>query len=200
MISRNFKSIMIDFQSTLFRQNVLNNLVELEDTNRVASAFNEYVTQAVDRVCIISKPTGRIKNKGAPWFDKECRQQRAVAIQAGHRVESIEDRQTQNEACRQYRTHKQRKRREYFNNCIRSIVDIYQSDRSKVWQTIQKLSGLNCDYIGPSDNEFFYHFKNISDFHTEDSLNPDYEATALKFLQKNIILVVMYITRLWNIM
>ena len=86
---KELKSIMIDFQSTLFRQNVLNTLVELEDTNRVASAFNEYVTQAVDRVCIISKPTGRVKNKGAPWFDKECRQKRAVAIQAGHRVESI---------------------------------------------------------------------------------------------------------------
>ena len=173
---------MIDFQSTLFRQNVLNTLVELEDTNRVASAISEYVTQAVDRVCIISKPTSRVKNKGAPWFDKECRQKRAV--QAGHQVESIGDRQTQIEAYRQYRTHKQRKRREYFSNCVRSIVDIYQSDRSKVWHTIQKLSGPNCDYIGPSDNEFFYHFKNMSDFHTEDSFNPDYEATALKFLQQ----------------
>ena len=88
--------------------NILNTLVELEDTNGVASAFNEYVTQAVDRVCVISKPTGRVKNNGAPWFDKECRQKRAVAIQAGHRVESIGDRQTQIEACRQYRTHTQR--------------------------------------------------------------------------------------------
>ena len=34
---KELKSIMIDFQSTLFRQNVLNTLV---DTNRVASAFN----------------------------------------------------------------------------------------------------------------------------------------------------------------
>ena len=175
---------MIDFQSTLFRQNVLNTLVELEDTNRVAFAFNEYVTQAVDRVCIISKPTGRVKDKGAPWFNKECRQKRTVAIQAGHRVESTEDRQTQIEACRQYRAHKQRKRREYLSNCVRSIVDIYQSDRSKVWQIIQKLSGPNCDYIGPSDNEFFYHFKNKSGFQTEDSFNPDNGATALKFLHQ----------------
>ena len=142
---KEFKSIMIDFQSTQFRQNVLNTLVELEDTNRVASAFNKYVTEAVERVSKISKPTGRVKNKGAPWFDKECRQKRAVAIQAGHWVESIVDRQTQIEACRHYRTHKQRKRREYFSNCIRSIADIYQSDRSKVWQTLKKLSGPNCD-------------------------------------------------------
>ena len=69
---KELESIMIDFQSTLFRQNVPNTLVELEDTNRVASAFNEYVTQAVERVCKIPKPTGTVKIKGAPCSTKNA--------------------------------------------------------------------------------------------------------------------------------
>ena len=95
---------------------------------------------SVDRVCRISTSANRANNSGAPWFDKECTEKRALAIQAGHRAECAQDRQMQIKACQVYRAHKQRKRRQYYNNCVLRILDTYECDRSKLWKTIESLS------------------------------------------------------------
>ena len=160
------KHVLCDNQSSQYRQNLINALVELEDTNHIASRFNDYVTQAVDRVCRISTPANRVKRNGAPWFDKVCREKRSLAIQAGHRVECAKDRQIQIEACRDYRAHKQRRQRQHYKNCVLKITDTYKSDRSKLWKTIESLSRSNCQTIAPSGNDFLEHFKSISHLHT----------------------------------
>ena len=71
---QNLQVVMTEIQSLEDRnQALINALVELDDTNTVASHFSHNVTQAVDRVCRISTSTNRAKNNGAPWFDKESR-------------------------------------------------------------------------------------------------------------------------------
>ena len=125
---------MTDYQSLKFRQALINSLVELEDTNTVASHFSDYITQAVERVCRTSTSTNRAKSNGAPWFDKECRNKRDLAIQAGHNVECAEDRQMQIEACRDYRAHKKMREIQYYNNCVVQIVDTYVSNWYKLWK------------------------------------------------------------------
>ena len=178
------KYVLADNQSLQYRQELIDALVELEDTNQVASLFCDYITQAVDRVCRISSPANRVKRNGAPWFDMVCRYKRSLAIQAGHRVECAEDRQLQIEACQDYRAHKQRKRREHFKNCVLRIVHTYESDRSKLWKTIETLSQSHCQNTAPSGNDFLEHFKSMSDSQTNNDFSSEYESVALAFLRQ----------------
>ena len=65
-------------------------LSELKDTNFVAELFIAYPLQAADRVCTASTTVNKAKFNGAPWFERECRDKRSIAIKAGHRVDSYE--------------------------------------------------------------------------------------------------------------
>ena len=143
-----------------------------------------YLSQAVERVCKVSVSTTIVKSNGAPWFDKECREKRSLAIQAGHRSECEIDREIQIAACKNYRAHKQRKRRQYYNDCVQLIIDKYESDRSNVWKTIEKLSQTRGDYASPSDNDFYEYFKDMADIQPDVSFNSVYETTALNFLHQ----------------
>ena len=175
--------MITDNQSLKYRQALINALVELDDINTVASHSSHYVTQAVDHVCRIST-ANKAKNSGAPWFDKECREKRALAIQAGHRVECAQDRQMQIKACQLYRAHKQRKRRQYYNNCVLGILDTYECDRSKLWKTIESLSRSQYQHVTPSGDEFFQHFKNMSNLQANSKFSSEYESVALAFLHQ----------------
>ena len=103
--------VIKDDQSQNHRQVFLDVLVDLSDTNEVAGLFSLYLSQAIERVCRISKPTGRAKSNGAPWFYKECKEKRSPAIQAVHRVECNADREMHMVACKNDRALKHRKRR-----------------------------------------------------------------------------------------
>ena len=123
--------------------------------HEVAGLFSLYLSQAIERVCQTSKPAGRAKSNGAPWFDKECKEKRSLAMQAGHRVECNADREMHMVACKNYRALEQRKRRQYHNDCVRIIVDKYRSDKSNVLKTIETLSNSRDNYDGPSNSAFF---------------------------------------------
>ena len=182
----NLNYIIRDALSERYRDKFLAALSELKDTNMVAELFMAYLTQAVDRVCTVSTTTGRAKFKvnGAPWFDRECREKRSLAIEAGHRVECDKDREIQIAACKDYRAHKQRKRRQYYNNCVRTIIDVYESNKSDVWKTIENLSRSRDNSIGPTDDDFFKYFKDMADIEPDNSFNTAYELVALNFLHK----------------
>ena len=87
-------------------------------------------------------------------------------------------------ACKTYRAHKQRKRRKYYNDCVQLIIDKYESDRSNVWKTIEKLSKTRDDYASPSDDDFYEYFKDMADIQPDVSFNSVYETTALNFLHQ----------------
>ena len=180
----NLNYVMNDAISEQHREEFLAALSELKDTDLVAELFSAYLSQAVDRVCTGATITNRAKSNGAPWFDRECRDKRSIAIKAGHRVECDKDKENQIKACKDYRAHKQRKRRQYYNNCTRTIVDVYESNRSDVWKTIERLSKSRDNNIGPSDDDFFKYFKDMADIQLDDSFNTSYESIAIDFLHQ----------------
>ena len=180
----NLEYVLNDALPEKHREQFLAALSELRDTNFVAELFSAYLLQAVDRFCTASTTVNRVKFNGAPWFDRECRDKRSIAIKAGHRVENEKDRENQIKACKDYRAHKQRKWRQYYNNCVQTIVDVYKSHRSDVWKTIEKLSKFRDNDTCPSDDDFFIYFKDMADIQPNDSFNPAYEAIALDFLHQ----------------
>ena len=67
-------SVMKDAQSKKHRERVIDALSELADTTSVATLFNNFLTQAIERVCCVTNPAVRGKVNKAPWFDTECRE------------------------------------------------------------------------------------------------------------------------------
>ena len=122
----NLDYVLNDALSEKHREQFLAALSELKDTNFVAELFSAYLLQAVDHVCTASTTVNRVKFNGVPWFDRECRDKRSIAIKAGHRVENEKDRGNKIKACKDYRAHKERKRRQYYNNCVQTIVDVFR--------------------------------------------------------------------------
>ena len=95
------------------RNDLLVTMSELRETDTVAHAFDQFLYQAVIRNC--QYMTSNYSNKHTrklPWYDKECRSKRAIVIQAGERVQCEADRIIHNDACRDYRACKQKKKRE----------------------------------------------------------------------------------------
>ena len=131
---------LIDQESQNHRQRLINALSDLKDSNCVASLFNKYLTQAAERVFRTTSSTGRGKCHRVPWFERECRDKRYLAIKSGHRVESSHDRDMQIAACRAYRATKQRKKRQYYHDCVNTIIEAYRYDRLNVWKTIERLT------------------------------------------------------------
>ena len=80
----------------------------LDDTDIVANKFDQYITQACDRV-FTKVPCVRRNKKGPAWYDSECWLKRSQAIEAGERVTDPEQKQRQLAACREYRATKQSK-------------------------------------------------------------------------------------------
>ena len=165
------------------RRPVKDVLSELADTTSVATLFNNFLSQAIERVCCVTDPAVRGKINKAPWFDKECREKRSRAIEAGHRADCTTDRRKQLEACKDYRADKQRKQRQYHAECVRTIIETYESNRSMVWKTIGRISRSYNNHCSPSDNEFYEYFQSMSTPNKEMCFNLEYETVALKFLQ-----------------
>ena len=97
-----------------YRNELLVTISELRKTDAVADAVDQYLYQAVTRNChYMTSNYSHKHTRKLPWYDKECRSKRAIAIQAGERVQCEADRIIQNNACRDYRASKQKKKREY---------------------------------------------------------------------------------------
>ena len=83
---------------------------------------------------------------------------------------------------------------QYYNNCVRTIIDVYESNRSDVWKTIENLSRHRDNSIGPPDDDFVKYLKDASDIKPDNSFNTAYELVALNFLQRGNVVGIC----LWN--
>ena len=105
----NIKHAFTDSDGQSALKNFNDSLADLSETNQVALALNNYISQAIARVCRPCRPkTKKIKN-GPRWFDNRCRQLRSEAVRAGERVMCETDRENLITKCKEYRSHKQRK-------------------------------------------------------------------------------------------
>ena len=125
------------------------------DTNILAHRYTDYLKQAYDRIFKIK----RIKqtSKKVNWFDKECRDLRQKAVNAGARAVTNDEKEYLVTCCRQYRACKQRKKRQYIASCFDKIESAYNSNKSTVWKTISSLCPNNISM--PHHDDFYIHFK-----------------------------------------
>ena len=101
-----------------------------------------------------------------------------------HRVESSHDRDMQIAVCREYRAAKQRKKRQYYNDCVNTIIEAYSYVRLSVWKTIEMLTDTQFDKTRPTDNELLEYFRSMSEPQPTHDFNVRYESIALDFLNQ----------------
>ena len=157
-------------------------ICNLEDTNTIASNYGKYFSQACH--CIFRQKAVKIRKRTGPlWFDAECRSKRIKAITAGEKVMDEADRLNLLEKCCEYRAIKQRKRHAFQQNCMRRIDDIYNYNRGELWKEFNKLlpTGMNTNM--PSGDEFFEHFKSMSQTKVDFLFDYSYEDKATKWLE-----------------
>ena len=75
-------------------------------------------------------------------------------IKAGERAYTVNQREQQNVLCREYRACKQRKQRQHNKKCIEDIKNAYNTNRSVMWQVINRLSHSYSSASEPSDQKF----------------------------------------------
>ena len=122
---------------------------ELKCSDHVAILLNNLVTQACDKVC-------------TPWYDNECRQKRSLAIRASEWIYNEHDREILAKACKNYRSYKQRKKRQYFHRCLNKLEDASFNEKGMLWNTINSLSKTNNKYDEPTGQDLVFHFQQLS--------------------------------------
>ena len=77
-------------------------IVNLDNTNDVASIFSSYFNQACQRLFHVkSTKVNRHNHRMPRWFDAECRAKRTEAIKAGERVFTKDDETNLLQSCRE---------------------------------------------------------------------------------------------------
>ena len=163
---------------------VNDSLAELTNTNAVAENLNDYVMQACNRACELKPARAPGMKKPLPWYDEECKSKRAEAIKAGERVENYLDRQNLFEKCQQYRSCKQRKRRNFHSECLKRIEYTYRYDKSNLWSVLNEISRGTGSVIPLTGDELYNHFAALSIPPKLDNVNFEYEAGAVAFLER----------------
>ena len=101
-------------------------IVNLDNTNDVASKFSTYFSQACQRLFDVKSTKVNRHNHTRPrWFDAECRAKRTEAIKAGERVITKDDETNLLQSCREYRAIKQKKQRIFEQSCFQKIKDTF---------------------------------------------------------------------------
>ena len=110
-------------------------IVNLENTNDVASKFSTYFDQACQRLFHV-KSTNMHNHTRPRWFDAECRAKRTETIKAGERVITKGDETNLLQSCREYRAIKQKKQRTFEQSCIQKIEETFGTNRSNLWKIL----------------------------------------------------------------
>ena len=125
---------------------------ERNSPDHVAKFLNNLVTQV---------PATRCRPNSVPWYDNECRQKCFLAIKAGERIFYEREREILAKACKNYRSCKQRKRRQYFHRCLNKYEEAYFNDRDKLWNTINIFIKTSNTYDEPTGQDSVIHFRQL---------------------------------------
>ena len=171
-----------DNESEISLNSLLQCITNLCDTNVIAEKYDDYISQACQRVFKFSS-CNRQNNKYVPPLYNECRHKISLAIKAGERVYSVMERENQNQIafCREYKACKQRKHREYNRKCIEDIRTACDTNRCAMWQVINRFSHNYANE--PDDQEFYHHFKELCIPQNAGYFCDEYEMMAMDFLK-----------------
>ena len=86
--------------------------------------------------------------------------------------------------CREYRSMKQRKQREYRRKCLESIEYAYKHDRQSMWKVLKNIDNEHKVRIEPHDDEFYIFFKTLSSTNDLIYFDEKYEHEAKLFLRE----------------
>ena len=185
--------LLEDDISKHYYQEFLSEMIQLGNAENVAGLFHAYIQQACDRLFKKRHVRPQRGSKKPSWYDKNCHELRHIAITAGERIDNEHERNLCIEACKNYRSYKQRMRRSYYHDCLKKIESTYIHDRSNLWNVLSELSpNLNAEII-PDKNEFYTYYKS----HSEARINPffdyQYEKYACEYIRnKHIATAVSY--------
>ena len=180
------KTAITDFTSMEYRNDYTQSLSRIDNTDLVAKKFDSFISQACQRVFHLKEIRQVRGYKNAKWFDTECKHLRALAIQAGERMNSDTDKHLFAQACKAYRSCKQRKKREYRLHCVSNMDHILQNSPSDLWKFIDRVQLKNCNTNEPSGDEFYQHFDNLTKPIIDSNFEKDYEKMAKTFLDNYV--------------
>ena len=153
----NFKTILNDDISNIYFTNINDALLELKDTYQIATAVNELITQVTDRAIRFTRGTRRSRGMAPRWYDAECRRLRSLAVKAGERLTSDDDRANLTVICKQYKSCKQKKKRSHRNDNIRMIEQ--SSNSTDFWKVLNNICPSSKPANQPTGTEFVEYFK-----------------------------------------
>ena len=88
--------------------------------------------------------------------------------------------------CREYRSMKQRKQREYRRKCLESIEYAYKHDRQSMWKVLKNIDSEHKVSIEPHDDEFFKTLSSTNDLiYFDENMN-----MKLNYFYVNTIILV----------
>jgi hypothetical protein len=135
-------------------------MADMNAPDVVGLALTRCVSQVLERICQVSYANKNKKQSGARWYDKELRQLRGAAIQAGERIETVEDFNELKTKTAVYKSTKQRKQRSFKYKCIENIKNMYGTDKRKFWKLLSDASSRNGNEDrAPTQSEFLGYFK-----------------------------------------
>ena len=166
-----------------YRTAFRNTIINMESSNQVASKFDEYSNQAIERVCDVIK-VKPYRQRGPIWFDKECKIQRHLAIKAGERVKTKRDNVNLMDRCREYRAIKQKKERNYKKYCADRITNQFHTNKSDMWKLLSTFSPSKDQINMPSGDAFFEQFTRLSQPAQCPYFDYTYEHNAIRYLSE----------------
>ena len=161
-------------------------IVNLDNTNDVASKFSTYFNQACQRLFDVKSTKVNRHNHTRPrWFDAECRAKRTEAIKAGERVITKDDETNLLQSCGEYRAIKQKKQRIFEQLCIQKIEDTFRTNRSNLWKILNRLSPCANNTNMPCNDDFYRHFKCMAQCELNTNFDYNYESDAIRYLESH---------------
>ena len=181
----NIQHALCDEISVPFHEQIQQALSDGVSTDHVANAVNALVGQACERACTTkSNAFVKHKYKGPGWYDKECRLKRSQAVKAGERVVTDEQRIELENRCREYRSCKQRKKRNFKESCIEKIEQIFMHNKSDMWGNFNNICQAQFSSDEPTASEFYDHFSKMAQAPNELFFNKEFYRHVKDFLRR----------------
>ena len=177
-----FQSALVDCQSQVYRQDILNQMVLMNSCNDLAESLNCYITQAADRTFEKIRPRKLKHNNSPAWYDHECRLLRSEAIRAGERASTNHDFNDLYSKSRAYKACKQRKIRQFRRNTLARIENAFREGKCELWNVLKNVSPSAHAQNMPCPDEFFFIFRNLSLPRNASYFDYEYEKCAIAFL------------------
>ena len=176
------KTNIKDDESIMFRDLFRTSIYELTDVHNVTRLFSEYVDQACTRTFSIKKVNIK-QSKKPDWFDGECASKRGEMKSANRIIDSQEKEDSIKDLCKEYRSMKQRKTRQYQRDCTVKLESAFTKSPNDMWKALAQISknfSGNC----PTGDEFVSHYEKLSVAPEHETFDDSYEKEVEIFLEK----------------